>query len=256
MEYVEVCNLGKYQQFKERCPTWVKLHYSILTDVDFIELPDATKWLFVGLILLASQTNNRIPVSWIKSRLGLKVRKVNLEPLMAIGFVARFDDPCISKPFQVQNLQPKPFQMQSGQKIGGDSNPFTPLRREEKRREEKKKRRSDRGRTPLSAPPYALILKDGTEFPITSDHVQELKKTFDKVDVDAQLKQATQWSKDNPGKRKAKTGARKFLSGWMARAAIPPKWAANDNAGKGCPACGEPVDTPGYCDICRKAVKA
>lgn len=54
---------------------WVKLKLELLNDKRFIfDLDDSQKWLFIGLLLLAADTNNKVPndESFIKSRLNLQ----------------------------------------------------------------------------------------------------------------------------------------------------------------------------------------
>ncbi len=106
-----------------------------------------------------------------------------------------------------------------------------------------------------------LPLKDGTLFSITEAHVAELEETYKgQVDVDTHLRRAIQWCRDNPDKRKTKRGARKFISGWLSRAATPyrPKsFSGEPEVEVQCESCGAEMDEPtknGYCDICRKAV--
>jgi hypothetical protein len=108
---------------------------------------------------------------------------------------------------------------------------------------------------------YQMPLKDGTSFNITEAHIAELEETYkSQVDVDTHLRRAVQWCRDNPDKRKTKRGARKFISGWLSRAATPyrPKsFSGEPDTEVQCESCGAEMDEPtenGYCDICKKAV--
>lgn len=71
--FLSIKNFDNYQHYKHRNPPWVKLHISLLDDPDFLSLPDASKWHYIGLILLASRHGNDIkPDSkYIGNRLGL-----------------------------------------------------------------------------------------------------------------------------------------------------------------------------------------
>lgn len=78
---LSVKNFEKYQHYKNRLPPWIKLHLEILDDPSFLRLPDASKWHYVGLLLLASRHENAIPCDelYIKGRIGL-TEKLDLTP--------------------------------------------------------------------------------------------------------------------------------------------------------------------------------
>lgn len=71
--FLSIKNYEQYQHYKHRHPTWIKLHLSLLDDPDFLTLPDASKWHYVGLLLLASRHGNDIKpdAKYITNRLGL-----------------------------------------------------------------------------------------------------------------------------------------------------------------------------------------
>lgn len=75
-KFLSIKNFGEYQHYKNRLPPWIKLHLSILDDADFLRMPDASKWHYIGLLLLASRHENSIKVDseYIKNRLGLTVK--------------------------------------------------------------------------------------------------------------------------------------------------------------------------------------
>lgn len=72
-KFLSIKNFEKYQHYKHRNPPWIKLHLELLDDVDFLRMPDASKWHYVGLLLLASRHENNIQADkdYIKNRLGL-----------------------------------------------------------------------------------------------------------------------------------------------------------------------------------------
>ncbi len=72
-KFLSIKNFEKYQHYKHRNPPWIKLHLELLDDVDFLRMPDASKWHYVGLLLLASRHENSIQADrdYIKNRLGL-----------------------------------------------------------------------------------------------------------------------------------------------------------------------------------------
>lgn len=71
--YLRVRNFERYQnpRMKDQ-PLWVQLWTNMLLNFDFQRLPDATKWHFVGFILLAAQTGNRFPNNpeWLAEKIG------------------------------------------------------------------------------------------------------------------------------------------------------------------------------------------
>lgn len=62
-----------------------------------------------------------------------------------------------------------------------------------------------------------LTLNDGSEFPITQADIDEWQKVYPGADVYQQLLQMQLWCKDNPKKRKTKTGIRRFVTNWLDR---------------------------------------
>ena len=61
-----------------------------------------------------------------------------------------------------------------------------------------------------------LIPKDG-QFQITDTLVEEYRSAFPGVDVELELRRACQWCRDNPTRRKTRSGARRFLGAWLGR---------------------------------------
>lgn len=53
-------NWAEFQQYKDRCPPWIKLHRKILDDYDFYCLPVASKALAPMLWLLASESKDGV----------------------------------------------------------------------------------------------------------------------------------------------------------------------------------------------------
>lgn len=91
--YLKVKNFERFQHYKDRNPPWIKLYNDILDDYEFARLQDATKWLAVGLWLLASRYENRIPADpeWIGRRLNT-TEPVDLDPLLSAGFITLYQD--------------------------------------------------------------------------------------------------------------------------------------------------------------------
>lgn len=63
----------------------------------------------------------------------------------------------------------------------------------------------------------ALILKDGSRFHISENHLNEFIDAYPGVDVRDQIMKMSQWLKTNPTKRKTKNGIMRFINSWIAR---------------------------------------
>lgn len=75
--------------------------------------------------------------------------------------------------------------------------------------------------TPFASEPDtglpALILKDGSRFHISQNHLNEFVDAYPGVDVRDQIMKMSQWLKTNPTKRKTKNGIMRFINSWIAR---------------------------------------
>ena len=89
MHYLSVPNWANLQHYKDRDPTWIKLHRTLLSNYEWAQLPDASKAHLIGLWLVAARTDNRIPAdpAWLARQIGA-TDAVDLEPLLAGGWVA------------------------------------------------------------------------------------------------------------------------------------------------------------------------
>lgn len=87
---LRICNWEDYQHYKYRRPVWIKLYRQLIDNYDFTRLSDANKWLFIGLLLLAAETDNLIPddLKWIQRRLFI-TSKIDLNSLINIQLVER-----------------------------------------------------------------------------------------------------------------------------------------------------------------------
>lgn len=92
MEYLSIRNLGKYQRYTKRRPPWVKLHQTMLEDDALMRLPVTDRWVAVGLLLLASRTENRIvnDPEFLQHALHLP-SPVDVTELLRIGYLVDAD---------------------------------------------------------------------------------------------------------------------------------------------------------------------
>ena len=86
--YISVPNLDRWQHYKDRCPPWIKLHRDILNNYEFSVLPDAMKAHVLGIWLLASQMDNKLPndSKWLASRINA-TEHVDINLLSSIGII-------------------------------------------------------------------------------------------------------------------------------------------------------------------------
>ena len=74
-----------------------------------------------------------------------------------------------------------------------------------------------------------LILKDGSRFHISENHLNEFIDAYPGVDVHDQIMKMSQWLKVNPTKRKTKNGIMRFINSWIARAERETMSASNSS---------------------------
>jgi hypothetical protein len=65
---------------------------------------------------------------------------------------------------------------------------------------------------------HGFTLSNGNLWRPTVAKIHEWQATFPVMDLDAQLRLAGQWLKDNPAKRKTEKGMHRFLFAWLERA--------------------------------------
>lgn len=87
-KYLRVRNWERFQQYKDRRPTWIKIYVELLDDYKFGKLPDSMKAHLVGIWLLAAQTDNKIAadVAWITRKINA-TEPVDVKSLISFGFL-------------------------------------------------------------------------------------------------------------------------------------------------------------------------
>lgn len=88
-KFLSVKNFEKYQHFKKAMPPWIKLYRSMYGDRDFMNLSIASRYLYIGLIMLASEGCNRVANDppWIAQRLAISPSDIDLKPLYKSGLL-------------------------------------------------------------------------------------------------------------------------------------------------------------------------
>ncbi len=86
---IHIIGWEKYQHYKHRNPSWIKIYSNLLDSYDFSLLSDNAKLLLFHLWLLAAKSSNKIPnqVEWLERKLGISFKKQHLEELASNGFI-------------------------------------------------------------------------------------------------------------------------------------------------------------------------
>jgi hypothetical protein len=87
--FLIVKNFEKYNPGSTRSYPWIKLYRDMLLDVDFLQLDVTSRYLYVCLLILASDHANKIPmnVSYLSHRCAMDVSETMLKPLYRSGFL-------------------------------------------------------------------------------------------------------------------------------------------------------------------------
>lgn len=87
-EYLSVRDFDKLQHYKDRALIWIKLHVTLLDDYEFQQLPDETKYHYIGLLLLAARMGNRLPndAAYLSRQIGANTL-INLEGLLQKSYL-------------------------------------------------------------------------------------------------------------------------------------------------------------------------
>lgn len=86
--WIEIVKWDDFQHYRDRNPPWIKLYNSLLDDHEIMSQPVRVRWVAVGLLLLASRTDNKIPANpaYLRNRLWLDDTP-DLSPLFECGFI-------------------------------------------------------------------------------------------------------------------------------------------------------------------------
>jgi hypothetical protein len=87
MQYFGVKNYERFQHHKKKGPPWVKLHASILTDIDFLRLTDAQRYQLMALFIVASECDNCIPNDRPYLVHRLSTHRLQVDALISAGFL-------------------------------------------------------------------------------------------------------------------------------------------------------------------------
>lgn len=88
-KFISIKDFDSFQHFKKANPPWVKMYRSTFSDREFMRLPVASKFLYLGLVMLASEGCNRVPydLHYISHRLATNFSQNDLTPLYKAGLL-------------------------------------------------------------------------------------------------------------------------------------------------------------------------
>jgi hypothetical protein len=173
----------------ERCKTksgnspWVKFHRALLNDPAFISLTPANRFLYIGLIFLATESGNKVYAdrTWIGQRLYIRCTEIDLTPLYRAGLL------------ETSNL-----------------------RRLLREREE---REGDREREGEAREQVAPARKVSTLPDEDWLHALKSNPAYQHIDISAELGKMDAWLSTQPGRMKS----RRFIVNWLNKVEKPVK---------------------------------
>lgn len=88
-----VKNWRQFQHYSDRNPPWIKLHFSMLSSMDWVTLDDASRVLAVACMLIASRNEGVVPSNpeYIR-RVAYLNKSPNFKPLIDCGFLEPASD--------------------------------------------------------------------------------------------------------------------------------------------------------------------
>lgn len=201
--FFRIPNWSEYQQYKDRDPSWIKLHRRLLNNRQFMELPLEAKGLLPLMWLLASESSQpregviEIDAPDIAFRLREKTDKV--EEILTI---------LISRCF-IEDVRNR-------------TEPYTEERRGETETEERQRRViAQTDRKSVCAPNaknYRLTFdyEKGCFFGDLEGMSVVWGDAYPAVDIAAEIAKARAWMVSNPKRRKYDVA--RFMSNWLAKA--------------------------------------
>lgn len=107
MKYLAVKDFRRFQHYKHRNPIWIKLYASILHDPAFLRLPEVAQAQLVKLWVLASQAGDPLPNDAKFLARAIGTSRVQLDALIASGFLIPTDNASGSLEVCAQNASNK-----------------------------------------------------------------------------------------------------------------------------------------------------
>jgi hypothetical protein len=86
-DWLIVPKWGRFQHYKDRHPTWIKVYARLLQDPNYLGLSLASRGLLLGIWLAYSQESGQLSVKNLGKILGTSISKVSLISLNHAGFL-------------------------------------------------------------------------------------------------------------------------------------------------------------------------
>lgn len=177
MQRIAVKNWSEFQHYKNRSPSWIKLHKRLLDDYDFHRLPVASRALAPMIWLLASETDDGtidLDLDRIAFRLHMSADDVEaaLNPLIEGGFLECYHD--ASKPLARCKRDAMPEKEREGEKEAEQLDGYAVW-------ELWQDRRKHHGHGTDAAPPSPKVLRMGSEWLEAGADLALIRQAFDSV---------------------------------------------------------------------------
>lgn len=193
-DYLRVKNWEKFQHYKKRDPPWIKLHRSILSDPDFVSMPESAQYELVRVWLLASSRQGVVSSRQDLVRKMSGLRRLRYWKLfIKRGFL--FEDASILQAHCKQDA----IAEREAYKEEGETETEKDVRRSVRKKRE-------------SEPPFVW---QGIELKVSEKTDKALRAAYPSFDVNSEYSKADAWMVANPGRRK---GTAAFVIRWFQRA--------------------------------------
>ena len=104
--WIVVRNWERFQHYKDRRPTWIKIYTELLDDPNFLALTPGARSVLLGVWLQTARSRRAVPknTAWLSRALHMKVSSQHLEALNHAGFIAFTASKPLAKPEQNASL--------------------------------------------------------------------------------------------------------------------------------------------------------
>jgi hypothetical protein len=88
-QWIHIRNWQKFQHYKDRQPSWIKVYCELLDDPNFLALTAGERALLLCLWLQFARGRHQVPLSssWCRAEFHMKVTRGQLEALNHAGFI-------------------------------------------------------------------------------------------------------------------------------------------------------------------------
>jgi len=217
-EYLRVKNWEKFQHYKKRNPPWIKLHRSLMTDSDFLSMPEVAQYELIRIWLVASSGQDM----------------ASSRQVCGQGVVSSRQD-CVKRIAGLRRLRYWNLLIQKGFLIPDASITLAPCKQnattetetetETEKKEQKKRTGSAQkaalrpsGGTPEKSgttPEAEALAFAGSHFKITKGQDRMLQEAFPWADLQGEYRKMDSWLEANPTRRPKRISA--FAHNWMNR---------------------------------------